>query len=255
MKPHNERHQLILSLLEKKEHISVQELSDSLNVSLVTIRKDLTLLENEGYLYRTHGGASKKPRYAFEQSVIEKENINVEEKYKIAQKALSYIEENDFILLASGTTLHYLARIIEGFENLTILTSSLRVAIETCKKPKINTIQLGGDVRKSSTSVAGSISESILNQFSCNKLFLGIDGIDIDFGISTSNAAEAHLNNIMIERSDKVYVLADSSKINKRGFGKICNIDKIDVLITDNNIEKSDLKKLESVGVEVIITD
>lgn len=255
MKPHNERHQEILILLDRKKHLSVQKLSETLNVSLVTIRKDLTILENEGYLYRTHGGASKKSRYAFEQSVIEKENINVEQKYKIAQKALSYIKENDFILLASGTTIHYLARIIQDFENLTVLTSSLRVAIELCKKPKINTIQLGGDVRKSSTSVVGSISESILNQFSCNKLFLGIDGIDIDFGISTSNAAEAHLNNIMIERADKVYILADSSKINKRGFGKICDINKIDVLITDSRIEKQDLEKLEGVGVNVVIVD
>lgn len=251
----NKRHETIMSILNENDYVSVQKLSDTLGVSLVTIRKDLTVLEKGGYLYRTHGGASKKNTYAFELNVIEKESINVEQKVKIAQKALSYINENDFILLASGTTIHYLSRIIDNFNNLTVLTSSMRVAIEMCKKPNINTIQLGGTVRKSSTSVVGSISESILNQFSCNKLFLGVDGIDTHFGISTSNAAEAHLNKIMIDRADKVYVLADSSKINKCGFGKISNIDKIDVLITDEFIKKSNIKELESVGVEVVITD
>lgn len=252
---HTERHKSILLLLEKEEFISVQSLSDKLKVSLVTVRKDLNILEKKGYLYRTHGGASKKSRYAFEQNIIEKEEINVEKKQKIAKKALSHIKESDIILLGSGTTIHQLARIISGFNNLTILTSSLLVSTELCKESNINIIQLGGNVRKSSNSVIGSVSEKNLKQFSCNKLFLGIDGIDVNFGISTSNVGTAHLNRIMIERADKLFVLADSSKINKRGFGKICELDKIDVLITDNNIKQKDLLNFENAGIIVEIAD
>jgi DeoR/GlpR family transcriptional regulator of sugar metabolism len=127
------------------------------------------------------------------------------------------------------------------------------VAIELCNNPNINIIQLGGEVRKSSTSIVGSISEGILKQFSCNKLFLGVDGIDIDFGISTSNAAEAHLNQLMIECSEKVVILGDSSKLNKKGFGKIASLDKVDYLITDNGIGEEDKSALEERGVTVII--
>jgi DeoR family transcriptional regulator of aga operon len=99
----------------------------------------------------------------------------------------------------------------------------------------------------------GSISEGILKQFSCNKLFLGVDGIDLEFGISTSNAAEAHLNQIMIECADQTVILADSSKLNKKGFGKIALLDKVDYLITDVGISNEDKEGLEEVGVNVIV--
>ncbi len=253
MLPLNERLDQILSVLEKEKYVTVQRLSETLNVSMVTIRKDLTLLENQGYLYRTHGGASKKSRYAFEENVLRKENINVEQKQKIAHKALEFIKENDFIILASGTTIHYLARIMNNFQKLTVLTSSLGVSVELCNIPSVNTIQIGGEVRKNSSSVVGALSESILDSFSCNKLFLGIDGIDVDFGISTSNVAEASLNKQMINRADKIYVLGDSSKVNKRGFGKICELSKVDVFITDDQIEQEEVQKLESAGINVVI--
>ena len=149
--------------------------------------------------------------------------------------------------------MHYLARMLMNFGPLTVLTSSLRVAIELCNNPNINVIQLGGEVRKSSTSIVGSISKGILKQFSCNKLFLGVDGIDLEFGISTSNAAEAHLNQVMIECADKTVVLADSSKLNKKGFGKIASLDEVDYLITDNGIGEEDRSTLEERGVTVIV--
>ncbi|MBS9766694.1 MAG: DeoR/GlpR transcriptional regulator [Flavobacteriaceae bacterium] len=251
----NERHQQILAYLENRKFVTVQELSELAKVSLVTIRKDLTLLEKEGYLYRTHGGASKKSRYAFEENVIKKESINTFEKELIAKKASEYINDNDFIILASGTTIHYLARIIDNNKNITILTSSLRVSLELSKFTNINVIQLGGKLRKSSSSVIGSMTEDMLRNFSCTKLFLGIDGIDPDFGISTSNAAEAHLNRVMIEQADTVYVLGDSSKINKRGFGRICGLENVNAFITDANIEKDDLFNLEKAGVDVIVAE
>ena len=242
----------ILKELNEKGYVLVQDLCEKLNVSSVTIRKDLNYLESLGLLFRNHGGASKQVRYAYEKNVGEKESINVEAKQVIAKAALSLIQENDCIILASGTTMHYLARMLVNFGPLTVLTSSLRVAIELCNNPNINIIQLGGEVRKSSTSIVGSISEGILKQFSCNKLFLGVDGIDTEFGISTSNAAEAHLNQIMMECADQTVILADSSKLNKKGFGKIAALDQVDYLITDSGICAEDRAGLEEVGVKVI---
>jgi len=246
------RHNDILKELEISEYVLVQDLCEKYNVSSVTIRKDLNYLEGLGLLYRTHGGASRQSRFASERNVNEKESIKVEEKKSIARIASEIINENDTIIMASGTTMHYLARAMVNFQKLTVLTSSLRVALELCKMPNITVIQLGGEVRKSSTSIVGSISEAVLDQFSCNKLFLGVDGIDLEFGISCSSAAEAHLNQAMIRCADKLIVLADSSKINKKGFGKIADIDRVDVIITDENIDPQSKQKLEDLGIEVL---
>ena len=253
MKVLNERQSKILESLETKKYISVNELSEKLKVSVVTIRKDLTLLEQEGYLHRTHGGASKPMRYVFDQTVTEKETQNVEEKTRIITKALDFIKENEFIILSSGTTVNLLAQKLYGFRNLTVLTPSLRVALEVCKNPNVNTIHLGGEVRKNSTSTIGVLAEETLSNFSCTTLFLGIEGIDLDYGLSSTNVGEAHLNKKMMERVDKTIVLADSSKIHKRGFGFICYVEKIDMLITDSNVDPEFVEELEKRGVEVVI--
>ncbi|WP_366186897.1 DeoR/GlpR family DNA-binding transcription regulator [Flavobacterium ovatum] len=249
----NRRQEEILNELEQKGYVNVVDLCETHNVSTVTIRKDLNFLENEKLLHRTHGGASKKPLYAFERNVADKEELQVEQKKQIAKEALKYISNNDYIILGSGTNIHYLSRIISGFNKLTVLTSSLKVSLELCKESNVNTIQLGGDIRNSSTSVVGPIAEATLGYFSCNKLFLGTDGIHLDFGMSTSNALEAHLNQAMIDVAEKVIVLADSTKMNVRGFGKICNLNKIDILITDEGIDNETKAKLEEVGIDVVV--
>ncbi|SDZ95381.1 transcriptional regulator, DeoR family [Flavobacterium gillisiae] len=250
----NRRQEDILRELDQKGYVNVVDLCETHNVSTVTIRKDLNFLENEKLLHRTHGGASKQPIYAFERDVSDKEALQVEQKKQIALEALKYISNNDYIILGSGSNIHYLSRIITGFNKLTVLTPSLKVSLELCKEPSIDTIQLGGDIRNSSTSAVGPIAEAILGQFSCNKLFLGTDGIHLEFGLSTSNALEAHLNQAMIEVAEKVIVLADSTKMNIRGFGKICNLNKIDVLITDDGIDPETKTKLEEIGINVVVT-
>jgi DeoR family transcriptional regulator of aga operon len=249
----NRRQEDILKELTQKGYVSVVDLCETLNVSTVTIRKDLNFLENEKLLHRTHGGASKQPIYAFERDVNDKEGLQVEQKKQIAKEALKYIANNDYLILGSGSNIHYLSRIITGFQKLTVLTPSLKVSLELSKETKIDTIQLGGDVRNSSTSVVGPIAEATLSHFSCNKLFLGTDGIHFDFGLSTSNSLEAHLNQAMINVSEKIIVLADSTKMNVRGFGKICNLEKIDVLITDSGIDNETKAKLEEIGIHVVI--
>jgi DeoR family transcriptional regulator of aga operon len=249
----NRRQEDILKELNQKGYVNVVDLCETLNVSSVTIRKDLTFLENQKLLHRTHGGASKQPIYAFERDVNDKEGLQVEQKKQIAEEAVKYISNHDYIILGSGSNIHYLSRVIKGFQKLTVLTPSLKVSLELSKETNIDTIQLGGDIRNSSTSAVGPIAEATLSQFSCNKLFLGTDGVHLDFGLSTSNALEAHLNQAMIEVAEKVIVLADSTKMNVRGFGKICDLSKIDVLITDADIDAETKMKLEEMGIDVIV--
>ncbi|HIX53644.1 MAG TPA: DeoR/GlpR family DNA-binding transcription regulator [Candidatus Sphingobacterium stercoripullorum] len=248
-----ERHRYILKKLETEGKVSVLDLCEELDVSSVTIRKDLRFLEKSNLLYRTHGGATKENPYTKDKPVYEKEKILVEEKKRIGQKAAELVEENDSIIIASGTTMHAFARELSPSGQLTVVTASLHVAIELGKYANTDIIQLGGILRKSSSSVTGIYSESLLKDFYCSKLFLGIDGLDLDYGITTTNAMEAQLNRSMIESAQKIIVLADSTKFGRKSFSKICDLEKIDVVITDE-ISSVFQEALEEQGIQVIIS-
>jgi DeoR family transcriptional regulator of aga operon len=248
-----ERHQYILSRLKKEGKVNVLDLCKDLNVSSVTIRKDLKLLEDKSLLYRTHGGATAGNPYTVDKPVNEKEKIRSEEKMDIGAVAASLIEPNDCIIIASGTTVLSLARNIKPKGQLTVITAALNVATELNQYPEIEVLVLGGILRKSSSSATGMYAEKILDDFSCSKLFLGVDGIDIDFGLTTTHVQEAQLNRKMIAASQKTIVLADSSKFGKRGFGKICGMEDIEQIITDSGISDHMLKTLQGMGIEVTI--
>ncbi|MGK9118679.1 DeoR/GlpR family DNA-binding transcription regulator [Olivibacter jilunii] len=250
-----ERHQIILKRLQEKGSINVLDLGKELDVSTVTIRKDLKLLEERQMLFRTHGGATLNNPYTIDRSVVEKEKLQSEEKALIAEMAASLVVPNDSIIIASGTTVLAMARHIHPQGNLTVVTSALQVAIELNRHSNVEILQLGGMMRSSSASVAGPYAEKILEDFFCSKLFLGVDGIDPDFGLTTTSGLEAHLNRKMIEVSQKTIVLADSTKFGRRGFGRICGFDEIDEIITDKNIPSHMLKELEGRGAKVTIVE
>lgn len=248
-----ERHQYILDQIQQNGNVTVLGLCNELEVSSVTIRKDLKLLEDKDLLFRTHGGATQNNTYTTDRSVNEKEKLQSAEKIKIGAAAASLIQPDDSILIASGTTVLALARNIQPIGNLTVITSALNVALELIHHQNIEVLQLGGILRKSSSSVMGPYAESILADFFCSKFFLGVDGIDLEFGLTTTSAMEAHLNRQMISVSQKTIVIADSTKFGKRGFGRICGIDEVDEIITDKNLPEHTIEKLEAMGVKVTL--
>lgn len=250
-----ERQSIILELLIQHNSILVTDLATHLNVSLVTIRKDLTDLEREKKLYRNHGKAILIDPYIDNRNVSEKEKLYVEEKRLIGMKAASLITPKDSILIASGTTMHALARSIVPADELTVITASMEVSNILASEKNIYIIQLGGILRHSSLSVVGKYAENILADFSCSKLFIGVDGIDLDFGITTTNMMEASLNRVMMQTAQKTIVLADSSKFGRRGFSKIADMEGVDHIITDSRIPPSTALRLEEMGIEVTIAD
>ncbi|GAB3924755.1 DeoR/GlpR family DNA-binding transcription regulator [Mucilaginibacter myungsuensis] len=248
-----ERHQFILNKLKKEGNLNVVELCQELKVSSVTIRKDLKVLEDKNLLFRTHGGATLTNPYIVDRPVNEKEKVQSTEKLKIAAAAAGLVEDNDSVIIASGTTMQYLAKSLPPRMGLTVITSALNVALELLKYPTVEVMQLGGLLRKSSSSVTGTYAEQILADFFCSKLFLGVDGIDLDFGLTTTNAMEAQLNRQMIKVSQKTIVLCDSTKFGRRGFGKICGLEDIDHIITDSGVSEHVVKTLEGLGITVTI--
>ncbi len=247
------RHQDILERLQEEKYVEVSDLCKSLNVSAVTIRKDLKILEEKGLLFRTHGGASLDNPYINDRPVNEKEKISVSEKNEIAEAAAQLILENDSIMIASGTTVQALARCIRPKGKLTVITSSLNVTLELIKFKEVEVLQLGGYVRHSSSSVVGNYAAYILDNISCSKLFLSVDGIDLEYGLSTTHLEEAQLNKRMLTAAQKIILLVDSSKFGKKSFAKICDLEQIDEIITDKGISLSLIEKLEEKGITVTV--
>lgn len=248
-----ERHNLILETLIKHESVQVSDLSTLLEVSAVTIRKDLTELEKENKLYRSHGKAILINPYINNRSVNEKEKFATEEKMLIGRCAASMISKDDSIIIASGTTVHALARNIKPIHKLTVISASLQVSEILANDEAVDIIQLGGTLRHSSNSVVGKYAENILPEFCCSKLFLGVDGIDLEFGITTTDIREAELNRVMMRTAQKTIVLADSSKFRRRGFSKIANIEDVDMIITDSGVPDLIATRIEELGIELLI--
>jgi DeoR family transcriptional regulator of aga operon len=247
-----ERHELILKRLQENGRVTIQELSDLIKVSGVTIRKDLKLLEEKNLLFRTKGGASLTNPYTIERPIDEKAGIRSAEKQRIAKAAISLIGENDSIMIGSGTTVFEVARCLHPTRQLTVITPAAKVTLELSTRRNVQVLQLGGLVRQNSSSVAGAYAERILEEISCGILFLGVDGIDLDFGFSITNLEEASLNQKMIECAQYVAILADSSKFGRRGLGKVCNFDQVHYVITDDSAHPSVIQALEEKGIKVI---
>lgn len=249
-----ERHKYILDTLHQAGYVSVAELSKELNVTMVTVRKDLKILEDKGHLFRTHGSATPAAPYVNDRPVQEKKLVHVEQKISIAKKAAGFLQDNDAIIIGSGTTVLAFSQAIPKNIPLTVLTGAMNVTLALIENPAIELVQLGGVVRKSSSSVVGHYAEDMISGFACSKLFLSVDGIDLEFGLTTTNMMEAHLNMQMIRSVQKTIVLADSSKFGKKGFGKIAALEDVDVIITDRGISEHYIQKLEEKGIEVVLT-
>lgn len=248
-----ERHKYILAALHRDGFVKVVDIAKKLDVTTVTVRKDLKMLEEKGLLYRTHGSASPVNPHMSDRAVREKEKMQISEKKLIGLCAAGLIEENDSIILNSGSTICAFAEQIIANGRLNVVTSSIKVTSILGEVEGVDITQLGGVLRRSSMSVIGSYTLSFLENITCSKAFLGVDGVDLDYGVTTSNVEEAELNRAMLGVALKTIVLCDSSKFGKKGFGKICNLDRVDVIVTDGGISPSFCRMLEEHGVEVII--
>lgn len=247
-----ERHSHIIKQLSGQGFVTVAELSEALGVSDVTIRRDLRFLEERSLLFRTHGGATPTNPLVYDRPVTEKAKQHAEEKRRIGAAAAELVKPFDSIILASGTTMIQVARHLQGIPNLTVVAGALNVALELLNLPKSEIFVLGGMLRPTSTSVGGPEAEQMIRKCACRKLFLGVDGFDLDHGLSTSNAMEASLNQQMIVAAQQTIVVTDSSKFGRRSFSQICSIDDVDVVVTDRKAPETFVRALEESQIRVI---
>lgn len=245
----------ILEELELKGQVTVSELSKMFGISEVTIRNDLSHLEKQNMLIRARGGAIKIKYYrmGLDPSISDKQKEFLKEKQRIAKEAVKLIEDGDTIVLDSGTTTTEIAKNLEQFKNLTIITNALNIAGILSEYEGFNIFMPGGFLRKKSLSLVGVLADESLKKFYCDKLFLGVDGFDTTHGLSTPNSEESHLNQIMIDIAKKIVLVTDSRKFLRRRFAFIGPISVLDVVITDTGVGEEDKRRLEKNGVEVIV--
>lgn len=246
------RRQEIASLVKKKSRVTVDELSEQFSVSTATIRKDLTELEQQGMLKRTHGGAISRNYANYEQTSMEKEGQNVAQKQAIARLAAQYVHSGDVIALDTGTTTFELARHIVNIPDLTVITNDLKIAGFLEQNSDIAIVLLGGMVRHNFHCTIGSSVLSALEAFYVDTLFVATNGISIVRGLSTFRIDIAEIKRKMVAVSAKVVALADSTKINNETFSAFAGIQDIHTLVTDQKADREFVREAVSLGIEVV---
>lgn len=249
-----ERHRRIVELVNERSSIRVTELSDIFGVTEETIRRDLEKLEKEHFLMRTHGGAVSLAEDHEETSYIEREITNSNEKRAIALEALHYIEPGDQIVLDASTTAWYMAKELPDM-HLTVLTNSIKVAIELSKKGQIRVISTGGSLLSQSLSYVGPLAERSLSMYHVNKAFLSCNGIHLENGLSDLNEMQALVKKKMIEIADEIVLMVDSSKFGVRSFSQISSLSSVDYIITDTRVDENIKKALKEKSIKVTIAE
>lgn len=248
-----ERRQHVLKLVEKDGRVLVSELSSSLGISPITIRKDLDYLELQGLVQRTHGGALAPHKTTMlDPSLKDKEGHQTREKQLIAEAAVAMVQEGQCVLLDSGTTTTAIARALRRFKKLTIVTNALNIAAEL-SDTDFDVILVGGNLRKNAFSLVGPLAEDALRQIHADILFLGVDGFDVKSGIMTPSLLEARVNRVMAAASRKVVAVCDSTKFERQSLALIIPPSAVHVVITDKSIASAHVESLRSAGIEVVL--
>lgn len=255
MRNTRQRRAIILDLLTQHGAVVVVDLVAQFGVSAVTIRSDLSALEAQGQAIRNHGGAVLMHTPPTEHTIEEKDALFHEQKERIGALAATLVLEGDNIIIDSGTTTTALARNLRDRTGVTVMTNGLNIASELANAPGIDLFVTGGRLRKQSLSIQGVQAEACLQAYSFDKLFLGVDGFDLQFGITTHDEAEASLNYKMAERARKVIVITDASKFGKVGLHRIVQLDRVDTVITDAGISAEYHESLRRLGIEVLIAE
>lgn len=255
MKAAVERRMEILDMVNQKGKARVEDLAELFKVSSVTIRSDLSFLEKNGYIVRSHGAAIPNTGFIAEMSIHEKRGQNADIKTLIGKAAATLIKDGDTVILDSGTTTREIATHLKSRENVVVMTNGLDVAMELANTSGVEVLMTGGVLRKSALSFSGSQAENSLKNFRFDKVFLGVDGFDLRVGITTHNEQEASLNRLMCDISETIIAVADSTKFSKRSCHMIREFGEIDVLVTDSGIPDEYIQELKEHKIEVIIVD
>lgn len=235
--------------------MSVEDLSRALDVSSITVRRDLEHLAAEGSIMRRHGSAVSvtfDPDAMTEKSLREKDVLNIEEKMRIAAKAASMVADGEILFMNSGSTTLCFLKALKGRRVKIITNNAAAIGVE--HSPEVELMILGGEYREQSQSLVGEFALNAISSIYSDHTFLGTNGLSLEKGLTTSVYQECSINQAMIEHTHgKVIVLADSSKMGKVAHFVSASLDKVDMVITDTNCPGEYRERLEAMGIAVVL--
>ena len=229
-----ERRQKIIELLNQKNIVKVNKLSEMLEVTSETIRSDLDKLEKKDLLRRTHGGAVAVDNHQ-ELSFNIRKDKNKEEKKEIAKKAVALIKNGDTIFLDASSSAFYLAQEILNLQNITVITNSNTIVTELSKNENITVISTGGMLRRNSLSFVGPLTNKNIKNYNANKAFLSCKGVSVKHGATEVNELESETKKNMVEKSEEIYILGKITAINEVGLSQFAATEEIDKIITSDD--------------------
>lgn len=248
---------VILTALQQTGSVSVEELSQQLDVSVVTVRRDLDTLESQGLLRRTHGGAISIEPFFYEpfrndrsfQAQVEK---LADEKRRIGRAAAALIQEGEVIALTPGTTSTEVIRGLPLNHKITVVTSTVNVAMELSKRKDLKIFVTGGHLHGEWFSLVGPTAAQSLSHVLIHTMFIGADGVDAQWGVSCYSPDEAHVNAAMVRRAHRKIAVADHTKLAKVAGWRICHTSDLDILVTDSGATDEMVAPFEEAQIQVL---
>ena len=211
------------------------------------------MLDQLGYIQREHGGAFLKDVGSFAKTGKLFNQTRMDEKREIARKAVAFIHENDIIILDSGSTTTEIAKLLLNYKNLTVITNALNIALILGENPGINLVVTGGEFKAPTLSLTGQMSADIIKTLHANKLFLATAGISADLQLTYPSLSDLVVKQSMIESSDQVFLVADSSKIGVSAFASLGPVTLANFFITDSMITEEQLEKMKESGINILL--
>jgi DeoR family transcriptional regulator of aga operon len=246
------RRQNIVNTLKRQGKISIQEIVDLFGCSEATARRDLDLLEKKGSLIRSLGGAVlDQLSLTNEQSFQEKKELLWYEKESVALKAASLVEEGDIIGLTGGTTTYLIAKSLKEHQGITVVTNAVNIAMELADSEGVQVLLTGGVMRRKSYELCGPLAEKIMESININKMFMGIDGIAYEQGVTTFSELEAEIARLMMKRSLYTYAVFDYTKLGKTSLFPIAPLSSFHGCITNAGAGHQLLEQMRELGMEL----
>ncbi|MEU2600635.1 DeoR/GlpR family DNA-binding transcription regulator [Streptomyces hirsutus] len=253
------RWQALLELLVERGRLDVDETAAELEVSAATIRRDFDQLAEQQMLLRTRGGAVAHG-VSYELPLRYKTARRASEKQRIAQAVADLLAAGEAVGLTGGTTTTEVARALavrgdlaSGSPALTVVTNALNIAGELAVRPQFKIVVTGGVARAQSYELVGPLADGVLEQITLDVAVLGVVAFDVTHGAAAHDEAEAAINRLLCERAERVIVAADSSKLGRRAFARICPAESVDTLVTDSAVAPETVRRFEEAGLRVVV--
>lgn len=248
-----ERLSEIKNLVDRKKSCSINEISETFDISRATVRRDLKMLMDRDMIRLTRGGAmSLVSGTTYDPPYAMKKSINHEEKKRISQYAAELVKDGETLVLDSGSTMVELACALRENKKVTVATNDLIVAYELANTKDIDLTLIGGGIRKNFYSSYGYFAQKVLEQINSDKAFLGIDAVDFEKGCMVTNTEELVIKKLMLASAKERLVLCDHSKFSNVAFLKLCDLQSIDKIITGHELDEDVYRRITDEGINIV---